>query len=136
MSPTKTHDERQILRQAIDATDSEILKTLAERRRLVEALVALKAGDQSPVRDTDRERAVIERAVAKGRELGLADSFVETLFQAIIDDSLRRQRASLDARAGDVMLTEARVAYLGGQALTPSLRPMRISPVGTRALRR
>jgi chorismate mutase/prephenate dehydratase len=114
MSPTKTHDERQILRQAIDATDSEILKTLAERRRLVEALVALKAGDQSPVRDTDRERAVIERAVAKGRELGLADSFVETLFQAIIDDSLRRQRASLDARAGDVMLTEARVAYLGG----------------------
>ena len=72
MSPTKTHDERQILRQAIDATDSEILKTLAERRRLVEALVALKAGDQSPVRDTDRERAVIERAVAKGRELGLA----------------------------------------------------------------
>ena len=114
MSLTKTHDERQILRQAIDATDSEILKILAERRRLVEALVALKAGDQSPVRDTERERAVIERAVAKGRELGLADSFVETLFQAIIDDSLRRQRASLDARVGDAMLTEARVAYLGG----------------------
>ncbi|WP_306016637.1 bifunctional chorismate mutase/prephenate dehydratase [Oceanicaulis sp. MMSF_3324] len=114
MSPTKPHDERQILRQAIDATDSEILKLLAERRRLVETLVALKAGDQSPVRDTDRERAVIERAVAKGRDLGLADSFVETLFQAIIDDSLRRQRASLDARVGDAMLTEARVAYLGG----------------------
>jgi len=114
MSLTKTHDERQILRQAIDATDAEILKILAERRRLVETLVALKAGDQSPVRDTERERAVIERAVAKGRELGLADSFVETLFQAIIDDSLRRQRASLDARAGDAMLTEARVAYLGG----------------------
>ncbi|WP_440959701.1 bifunctional chorismate mutase/prephenate dehydratase [Oceanicaulis sp. LC35] len=114
MSPTKPHDERQILRQAIDATDSEILKILAERRRLVEALVALKAGDQSPVRDTERERAVIERAVAKGRELGLSDSFVETLFQAIIDDSLRRQRATLDARVGDAMLTEARVAYLGG----------------------
>lgn len=114
MSLTKTHDERQILRQAIDATDSEILKILAERRRLVEALVSLKADDQSPVRDTERERAVIERAVAKGRELGLSDSFVEALFQAIIDDSLRRQRASLDARVGDAMLTEARVAYLGG----------------------
>ncbi|WP_421859025.1 bifunctional chorismate mutase/prephenate dehydratase [Oceanicaulis sp.] len=114
MSQTELRDERQILRQAIDASDSEILKILAERRRLVEALGALKAGEYSPVRDTDRERAVIERAVAKGREYGLSDSFVETLFQAIIDDSLRRQRAGLDARVGDAMLTEARVAYLGG----------------------
>jgi len=114
MSQSEPRDQRHVLRQAIDTADAEILKLLAERRRLGEALGALKAGEQSPVRDAERERAVIERAVATGRELGLADSFVETLFQAIIDDSLRRQRAGLDARAGDVMLTEARVAYLGG----------------------
>lgn len=114
MTATNADSERRVLREAIDAADSELLRLLAERRRLGEALGALKAGQQTPVRDLERERDVIGRAVDKGRELGLDDKFVESLFQTIIDDSLRRQRAGLDARAGDHMLIEARVAYLGG----------------------
>ncbi|KAA5805228.1 chorismate mutase [Alkalicaulis satelles] len=114
MTPPETRNERAALRAAIDRADGELIKLLAERRRLGEALGALKAGEQTPVRDVEREQDVITRAVAAGTELGLDASFVETLFQAIIDDSLRRQRAGLDARAGDRLLTEARVAYLGG----------------------
>lgn len=111
---TNADAERRILREAIDTADADLLRLLAERRRLGEALGALKAGSQTPVRDVERERDVIARAVAQGRELGLDETFVESLFQTIIDDSLRRQRAGLDARASDQMLTEARVAYLGG----------------------
>lgn len=107
-------NDRAALRASIDNVDREVLRLLADRRRLGETLGALKAGEVSPVRDVERERAVIDRAVQTGDALGLDAKFVEGLFQLIIDDSLRRQRAGLDARAGDRMLTEARVAYLGG----------------------
>jgi chorismate mutase/prephenate dehydratase len=111
--PDDTAD-RAALRRAIDAADREILRLLADRRRLGEALGALKAGEQTPVRDVEREADVIARGVEIGEALGLDAPFVERLFQLIIDDSLRRQRAGLDARATDRMLSEASVAYLGG----------------------
>lgn len=110
---TPARDDRAALRSAIDGADRELLRLLADRRRLGEALGALKAGESTPVRDVERERDVIARAMKAGMEQGLDEGFVESLFQLIIDDSLRRQRAGLDARA-DRMLTEARVAYLGG----------------------
>ncbi len=106
--------DRAALRTAIDGTDREILRLLADRRRLGETLGALKAGEQSPVRDVEREADVIARGVEVGEALGLDAGFVEKLFQLLIDDSLRRQRAGLDARAHDQMLSEASVAYLGG----------------------
>ncbi|MEO1040551.1 MAG: prephenate dehydratase domain-containing protein [Pseudomonadota bacterium] len=106
--------ERATLRQAIDEADGRLLKLLAERRRLAETLGALKAGDGAQVRDEERERAVLERAVRAGEAEGLEPKFVEKLFQLLIDEALRRQRAGLDARAAPRTLTEARVAYLGG----------------------
>lgn len=106
-------DERAQLRTAIDEADQRLVQILAERRKLGESLGGLKAGRGQQVRDTERERDVIERAVSHGKEAGLDSGYVEKLFQVIIDDSLRRQRASLDARANQA-LREAKVAYLGG----------------------
>ncbi len=106
--------ERQALRAAIDDADGRLMRLLVERRRLAETLGALKAGDGAAVRDLDRERAVIERAVAAGREEGLDEAFIEKLFKLLIDDSLRRQRAGLDGKVRSRTLREARVSYLGG----------------------
>ena len=106
--------ERATLRKAIDEADGRLIKLLSERRRLAEALGALKAGAAAQVRDETRERQVLERVVAAGEAEDLDAKFVESLFQLIIDESLRRQRAGLDARAQSQMLSEARVAYLGG----------------------
>ncbi|KPP83013.1 MAG: bifunctional chorismate mutase / prephenate dehydratase PheA [Oceanicaulis sp. HLUCCA04] len=114
-TPTDSRaEERASLRSAIDQTDADLVRLLVERRRLAEALGALKAGDGALVRDVERERAVLERAVSVGREQGLDEAFVEKLFQLVIDDSLRRQRAGLDARVRTATLNEASVAYLGG----------------------
>lgn len=107
-------DERAELRKAIDAADARLVRLLAERRRIGEALGALKAGDGQRVRDTARERDVLERAVMMARDEGLDAGFVERVFQVVIDESLRRQRAGLDARVSSDLLTEARVALLGG----------------------
>jgi len=106
--------DRAALRAAIDDADAKLVDLLAERRRLAETLGALKAGEGAQVRDLTRERDVLARAVELGEREGLDPAFVEKLFQLIIDDSLRRQRAGLDARAAGRTLTEARVAYLGG----------------------
>ncbi|MGY6533402.1 bifunctional chorismate mutase/prephenate dehydratase [Glycocaulis sp.] len=106
--------DRAALRAAIDKADASLVQMLVERRRLAEALGTLKADDGALVRDVERERAVLERAVSAGREAGLDEAFVEKLFQLVIDDSLRRQRASLDARVRTATLNEAKVAYLGG----------------------
>lgn len=106
--------DRAELRKAIDAADARLVRLLAERRRIGEALGALKAGDGQRVRDPARERDVLDRAVALAREEGLDASFVERVFQIVIDESLRRQRAGLDARVSPDLLTEARVALLGG----------------------
>lgn len=107
-------EDRAALRAAIDKIDATLIQTLLERRRLAEALGALKAGDGAMVRDVERERAVLDRAVAAGAAAGLEEAFVEKLFQLVIDDSLRRQRAGLDARVRTATLNEAKVAYLGG----------------------
>jgi len=106
--------DRAALRAAIDEADAKLVDLLAERRRLAETLGALKAGEGAKVRDMTRERDVLARAVELGERAGLESAFVEKLFQLVIDDSLRRQRAGLDARAAGRTLTEARVAYLGG----------------------
>lgn len=87
MTPPEPRNERAVLRAAIDRADAELIRLLAERRRLGEALGALKAGEQTPVRDVEREQDVIARAVKMGGEAGLDARFIETLFQAIIDDS-------------------------------------------------
>ncbi|WP_375283729.1 bifunctional chorismate mutase/prephenate dehydratase [Marinicauda pacifica] len=107
-------DERAQLRRAIDAADHKLVQLLAERRELSEALGAIKAGGGQAVRDVERERAVLDRVVEAGATHGLDAAFVERLFQLIIDESLRRQRAGLDARVASGTLKEARVSYLGG----------------------
>ncbi len=106
--------DRQTLRDTIDDLDAKLLDLAAERRRLTPRIAAAKAAEGASVRDEAREREVIERAVARGRDLGLSARFIERLMQLMIDESLRGQRAHLDARADDATVRETTVAYLGG----------------------
>ncbi|MCW5723768.1 MAG: chorismate mutase [Maricaulaceae bacterium] len=100
------------IRAGIDAADREILRLTAERAALGARLAAAKAVSGAPVRDTEREKAVLARAVEAGEAMGLEPAAVERLYQTLIEMSLRGQRAALDARAGESR--ETRVAYLGG----------------------
>ena len=101
------------LRSQIDAVDQEILHLSARRASLSTQIAKAKLETGRAVRDSSREREVVERAVVLGEGLGLDAASVERLFQTLIDLSLRGQRAELDARAaGDI--NEATVAYLGG----------------------
>ncbi len=98
------------LRSHITQLDEQLLGVLAERQRVAQAIAEAKQQTALPLRDADRERELLQRHVQRARELGLSAPLVQQVFQAVMSESLARQRAHLTGRAN-----AARVAALGGE---------------------
>lgn len=81
----------QEVRNKINQIDEQILKILAERRRLSIEIVKLKNQDNSLIRDKAREKELLTHLIEKGRELGLESHYVSKIFYEIIDDSVKLQ---------------------------------------------
>ena len=79
-------------RATIDSIDDAILQLVEHRAQVVRAVQQHKARDRRPVRDPERERAVVERLRARAARLDTGG--VEQLMSAIID-------VCLDAAAVD-----------------------------------
>lgn len=107
-------DEAGTLREQIDRLDGDILKLAGVRKQLGGQIAEMKVGAGRPVRDLERERAVLTRFVETGRGHGLGEAFCERLAHLLIEESLRRQRGKLDARSSRAAMRETSVAYLGG----------------------
>lgn len=107
---TKSRDD---IREAISQIDRQLIEAIARRSQLVEEILEAKAASGQPVRDRDREQAVLKAAVEQGKTLGVPAELVETLFHALFEVSIRRQRQRFDSMRADE-LNEATVAYLGG----------------------
>ena len=87
------------LRQSLDDIDKVILNALAERARLARDLTEVKARDASPVRDDDREAALLRHRSLYGERLGLDPAFVRRVYREILEDSVRRQHQWLQQGA-------------------------------------
>ena len=83
------------LRKALDDIDAVIVSALGERARLARDIVGVKATADAPVRDVERETALLQHRSAVGERLGLDPAFVRRIFREILDDSLRRQHDML-----------------------------------------
>ena len=84
-------DDLARLRAEIERVDRAILELIAERVRLARAVGDAKRAAGVPTLDPAREAAVIRRASAQARELGLADEAVREVFWHIIGLSRRAQ---------------------------------------------
>jgi chorismate mutase / prephenate dehydratase len=80
------------IRENINNVDSEILKLLAERRKLSEDVVTSKVESDQPIRDTKRETELLSKIIGAGKEFGLDSHYVSKIFYDIIDDSIRLQQ--------------------------------------------
>jgi chorismate mutase / prephenate dehydratase len=80
------------IRENINNVDSEILKLLAERRKLSEDVVTSKVESDQPIRDTKREAELLSKIIGTGKEFGLDSHYVSKIFYDIIDDSIRLQQ--------------------------------------------
>ncbi|MGL4474768.1 MAG: prephenate dehydratase [Shewanella sp.] len=104
------------IRTAISSLDADLLKLLAKRRELSIEVARSKAVDVRPIRDLEREKQLLSRLVAQGREQGLDSHFVINLYQAIIEDSVLSQQAYLQNIANPQDKTQQFcIAYLGAR---------------------
>ena len=100
------------LRKSLDDIDAVLVSALGERARLARQIAKVKAEGDGPVRDADRETALLQHRSAVGERLGLDPAFVRRIFREILDDSVRRQHDALQTSEAD-STQEMRVAFQG-----------------------
>ena len=96
-----TSQDLAALRKSLDDIDAVLVSALGERARLARQIARVKADGDGPVRDADRETALLQHRSALGERLGLDPAFVRRIFREILDDSVRRQQDALQTRAAD-----------------------------------
>jgi len=96
-------DEKEKIREGIDAADAQILNALAERVRLARQIGEYKKKMGLPILDRAREQAVIQRVGENAARRGLPQDATEDVYREII----RLCRS--------VQIEETKVAFLGPQ---------------------
>lgn len=84
------------LRQQIDQLDRALVRRLAERQRLVEAVARLKA-DPGRVRDPVRIEAVLANVARAAAADGLSRAIAEPVWRELMDRSADHEAALLRA---------------------------------------
>jgi chorismate mutase/prephenate dehydratase len=102
----------QDIRREIDTIDREVLKLLGERRKKSVEAAKAKEVESDWFRDRAREEQLLSDRIGVGRSLGLDTHFVATLFEEIVEDSLRVQLEYFQDRAND-NVRSLLVAYQG-----------------------
>jgi chorismate mutase / prephenate dehydratase len=90
------------LRGQLDNLDRDLVQLIARRLDIVASVGAAKAHTGSPVRDVERERAVLEGVEAIARQLGVPPDLVRRVFREIIGHAVDRQAAELIPTLGRV----------------------------------
>ncbi len=100
------------LREALDDVDRRILDLVAQRQNIVAEIGRSKSRDGRPLRDYEREKTVIDQAVAHAETLGLDAAFVVDLMERLIHHSLATQER--DAVASLDTVADASALVIGG----------------------
>ena len=104
------------LRNQLDQIDATILSALRSRDDVISGMAASKvAAGGRPVRDPQREQALLARLSQRAAEAGLNTHYVEQVFRQILDHSVRLQSRALTPATGSA--TDDRplmIAFQGG----------------------
>jgi len=84
------------LRDEIDRVDREFIKLVARRLHSSVDIARIKAAKGLAMRSPDREKELIEEAVADGEALGVSREYIETLMNVVLDFSRAAQKEALD----------------------------------------
>jgi chorismate mutase len=83
------HAELVSLRRSIDNIDAALIHLLAERFTCTQAVGRLKAANQMPPSDPDREKAQIARLRALAEEAHLDPAFAEKWFNFVVAEVIQ-----------------------------------------------
>lgn len=81
----------QNIRKDIDSIDARLLELLAQRMTHAMTIGTYKKERDLPVVQGNRWEVILQEAMAQGTEKGLDSSFVEKIWNAIHDESVRIQ---------------------------------------------
>ena len=84
------------LREQIDAVDEKLIKLLAERQRLVEAVIVVKKRDGVAARVPARVDYVIDRARVLARAHHLDPALAETIWTEMVEWFVAHEEHKLD----------------------------------------
>src|SRR5690242_6780551 len=76
-----TNQDLAALRKSLDDIDAVLVSALGERARLARQIARVKAEGHGPVRDGDRETALLQHRSSLGERLGLDPAFVRRIFR-------------------------------------------------------
>jgi len=79
------------LRKEIDNIDDNIIQSLSKRKNLIKKIASIKKEIDKLVIDEDRERKIIERLKEKGKEKGLDENFIDSIYEIILENSRNEQ---------------------------------------------
>jgi len=113
VSPMNPDNPLLALRDQISAVDEKLLTLLAERRALAVKVAEAKLATHRPIRDIERERALLEHLIVLGKKHQLDAHYITRLFQQIIEDSVLTQQALLQKNLNHAHALAARIAFLG-----------------------
>lgn len=123
---TEPHYSLDDIRENVTRIDNEILKLLAERRQLSLAVAKSKIQTAKPVRDQEREHALLLRLIERGKEEQLDAQYVTQIFHTIIEDSVLYQQAYLQKLTNPDSLQPTHVS--------PSWAPKAPTPISPAAI--
>lgn len=86
-----------MLRNRIDAIDSELLEMLSSRVQIVKEIGQYKKDNNVTALQINRWTQLMENRVNLGKSLDLDETFIKILFQLIHEDSVRMQTEIMDA---------------------------------------
>lgn len=86
------------LRQEIDLVDEKLIRLLAERQRLVEAIIAVKHAEGIPARVQTRVDYVIDRARVLARAHHLDPALAESIWTEMVEWFVAHEERTLDLK--------------------------------------
>lgn len=84
------------IRQSIDNIDAALIHMLAERFKFTQAVGELKAVNNLPPTDPEREKRQVERLRALAIDADLDPEFAEKWFNFVVTEVIRHHRAIAD----------------------------------------
>lgn len=91
----------ELLRNRIDALDTELLEVLSSRMDIVREIGSYKKENNVTALQINRWAQLMEDRVKLGQKLNLNKTFTQILFQLIHEDSVRMQTEIMDGNAED-----------------------------------
>ena len=91
-SPNKEFkNQLEILRTKIDKVDDDLMDLIAVRMNIAKQIGVYKKNNKVTILQIERWKQIMERVLKNGKALDLGEEFINAIYNAIHEESIRKQ---------------------------------------------